>query len=81
MGSWGSHHPRETLTHAHITFDQIRAAVARHEAATVARNVPKAAARRAVFELRSLLEDMGAADRADVLDLLKEELYGLPVTA
>jgi hypothetical protein len=45
------------------------------------RNAPKPAAIRCVYELGSLLADLDAADRAAVLDLLREELLALPATA
>jgi hypothetical protein len=64
-----------------ITFDQIHARVAEHQAAEASRNAPAAIARRCVYELGSLLADLSAADRAAVLELLKLEVLGLPVTA
>jgi hypothetical protein len=64
-----------------LSFDQIHERVASFHAAEAARNAPKPAAIRAVFTLGSLLADLDAADRAAVLDLLKEELLALPVTA
>ena len=64
-----------------ITFDQIHKRVAEHQAREAARNAPLAVARRAVYELGSVLEDLNAADRAVVLELLKDEVLGLPVVA
>jgi hypothetical protein len=64
-----------------ITFDQIRQRVAEHQVREAARNAPIAVARRAVFELSSALADLSATDRRAVLDLLKDELHGLPVIA
>ena len=64
-----------------LTFDQIRDRAANHQAAEAARNAPRAVARRAVFELSSALADLGAADRAAVLALLRDEVLALPVTA
>ena len=64
-----------------ITFDQNHARVAAHQRQEAARNAPLAVARRCVFELSSALADLGAADRAAVLELLRDEVLGLPVTA
>jgi len=64
-----------------LTFDEIRTRVAEHQAAEAARNAPIAVARRAVFELSSALSDLSAADRAAVLEPLKDELCGLAVVA
>lgn len=64
-----------------ITFEQIAERVAVHQVAEAARNAPAAIARRAVDTPSSLLADLSATDRAVVLDLLKDELYGLTVTA
>lgn len=64
-----------------ITFDQIHKRVAEHQAREAARNAPLAVARRAVYELSSALADLGADDRAAVLDLLRDEVLSLPVTA
>jgi hypothetical protein len=64
-----------------LSFDQIAARVADFHAAEAARNAPKAAVIRCVFELSSLLADLSADDRAEILDLLKTELYALPLSA
>ena len=64
-----------------LTFEQIHARVAEHHAAEATRNAPLAVARRAVYTLSSALADLGAADRGAVLDVLKAEVLGLPVTA
>ena len=64
-----------------ITFDQIRERVAAHYAAEADRNAPKPAAIRTVYQLGSLMAELDAADRADVLTLLAEETLTLPVTA
>lgn len=64
-----------------VTFEQIAERVADHARAEAVRNAPVAAARRAVFTLTSALADLSAADRQAVLDLLKDELYGVAVTA
>lgn len=44
-------------------------------------NAPKPAAIRTVYALGSLLAELDASTRQDVLTLLKEELLGLPCTA
>jgi hypothetical protein len=64
-----------------ITFDEIHARVADHARRDAARNAPEAVARRAVYQLASALADLGAADRAAVLALLRDEVLALPVTA
>jgi hypothetical protein len=64
-----------------ITFDQIHARVVAHQAAEAARDSPEAIDRRAVFELSSALADLGPDDRVAVLDLLRDEVLALPVTA
>jgi hypothetical protein len=64
-----------------ITFDQIHARDAEHQVREATRNSPEAVARRAVFALASALPDLGAADRAAVLELLRDEVLALPVTA
>ena len=64
-----------------LTFPEIHAHVAEHYRAEAIRNAPKPAAIRAVYTLGSLLADLDAADRSDVLDLLRDEILSLPVTA
>jgi hypothetical protein len=64
-----------------ITFDEINARVAAHHAAEAARNAPKPAAIRCVYELGSRLADLDAADRTAVLALLRDEILTLPATA
>lgn len=56
-----------------LTFEQISALVARHQAAEAVRNAPLAVARRAIYTLASALADLGAEDRSAVLQLLAEE--------
>lgn len=56
-----------------ITFDEIHARVARHQAAEAIRNAPRAVAVRAVYTLASALADLGADERRAVLHLLAEE--------
>ena len=57
-----------------ITFDGIAERVSAHYAAETARNAPAASARRAVYALRSLLADLDPSDRAEVLQLVRDEL-------
>jgi hypothetical protein len=64
-----------------ITFEQIAQRLAEHQAAEAVRNNPKAVARRCVFELSSALADLGAIDCQSVLELLRDEVLGLPVIA
>jgi hypothetical protein len=64
-----------------LTFPEIHARVAEHYATEAIRNAPKPAAIRAVYALGSLLADLDAADRDSVLNLLREEILSLPVTA
>jgi hypothetical protein len=64
-----------------LTFDQIHERVAAHHADEATRNAPKPAALRCVYELGSRLADLDAADRAYVLDVLREEILALPATA
>lgn len=64
-----------------LTFDQIHQRVAAYHAAEAARNAPAAVARRAVYTLSSTLAELGATDRAAVLELLRDEVISLPVTA
>jgi hypothetical protein len=64
-----------------ITFDEINSRVAAYHAAEATRNAPKPAAIRCVYELGSRLADLDAADRAYVLDVLREEILALPATA
>jgi hypothetical protein len=59
-----------------ITFDQIHARVAEHQAAEVARNAPRAVAVRAVYQLASVLAELDADDRAIVFQLLVDEVGG-----
>jgi hypothetical protein len=63
------------------TFPELHARVASFHAAEAIRNAPKPAAIRAVYALGSLLADLDAADRDSVLNLLREEILSLPVTA
>jgi len=53
---------------------------ARHARREAARNAPKPAALRCVYELGSRLADLDAADRAQVLGVLREEILTLPAT-
>jgi hypothetical protein len=64
-----------------LTFAELHAEVAAFHAAEAARHTPAAIACAAIDTLQSALADCSAAARHDVLDLLKEELYELPVTA
>jgi hypothetical protein len=64
-----------------ITFDEIHARVAEHALREAERNAPKPTAIRAVYTLSSALADLCAADRAAVLELLRDEVLALPVTA
>jgi hypothetical protein len=64
-----------------ITFAEIHQRVAEHQVREAARNAPIAMARRAVYELSSTLADLGAAERAAVLKLLRDEVLALPVIA
>jgi hypothetical protein len=73
--------PMRSPTVCTITFDQIHQRVAEHQAAEAVRNNPKAVARRCVFELSSALADLGATDCQSVLELLRDEVLGLPVIA
>jgi hypothetical protein len=59
---------------ATITFDQIHARVAEHQAAEAARNAPVAVARRAVYELASILADLADAECAAILTLIDDEI-------
>lgn len=63
------------------TFDQIHASVAEHWRREAVRNTPKAVARRAIFTLSSALAELDAADRAETLAVLRDEIPGLPATA
>jgi hypothetical protein len=75
-------HTRSPTVAQTITFEQIHQRVARHVVAETARNAPKAAARRAVYQLASALADLSADERLDVLALLAEETAELaPVVA
>jgi hypothetical protein len=56
-----------------VTFEQIHARVANHQAAEARRNSPVAVARRAVYTLASALADLGADERREILELLAEE--------
>ena len=62
-------------------LDRIEAIAARHHAAEAVRNAPKPAAIRCVFALGSLLAELSAADRAQVLGLLRDEILAIPATA
>jgi hypothetical protein len=65
-----------------ITFDQIHARVAAHQAREAARHTPIAVARRAAFTLRSVLSDLNHRERHEVMALLAEETADLaPVVA
>jgi hypothetical protein len=64
-----------------LTFSEIHARVAEHYRAEARRAAPKPAAIRTVYALGSLLAELDAADRSAVLDLLKEEILALPITA
>jgi hypothetical protein len=61
-----------------ISFPELHAAVDRYHAE---HNSPSAVAVRAVETLRDALLDCSARERGEILDLLKAELYELPVTA
>jgi hypothetical protein len=63
------------------TLDRIEAIAAQRYAAEAIRNAPKPAAIRTVYTLSSLLAELDAADRAQVLDLLRDEILAIPVTA
>ena len=54
---------------------------AHHAARPTSIATPKGTAIRLVYLLRRELEDCDAADRHAVLNLLKEEILALPVTA
>ena len=60
-----------------ISIDQIEAIAARHHAAEAARNAPKPAAIRAVYELTSLLAALEPDDWRDVHRILIEELAAI----
>lgn len=62
-------------------LDTIEAIAARHHAAEAQRNAPLPTAIRTVYVLGSLLADLGAADRAQVLALLRDEILAVPITA
>jgi hypothetical protein len=84
--AWGSFIPNADVTAEvpavrTLTFDEIHERVAAHHAAEAGRNAPKPTAIRAVFTLASLLADLDATDRAQVLNLLRDEVLSLPVTA
>lgn len=57
-----------------ITFEEIRAIVAEHQETEAARNAPIAVARRAVFELAALLDDLTDQETVAVLTLIDEEI-------
>ena len=63
-----------------LTFDDIHARVAEHQAAEAARHTPVAVARRAVFELQALLADMSDQEAVAVLTLIDEEIMA-PIAA
>lgn len=66
---------------ATVTFAEITERVAAHYAAEGGRNAPKPSAIRTVYTLSSLLADLSAADRAEVLALLRDEILSIPLTA
>jgi hypothetical protein len=59
---------------ATMTFEDIAQRVAEHQAAEAARNAPVAVARRAVYELASILADLADAECAAILTLIDDEI-------
>lgn len=57
-----------------LSFEDIAVIVARHQAAEAAQNTPVAVARRAVFEIVSLLEELNDRELTEILTLIDDEI-------
>ena len=64
-----------------LTFDEIHERVAAHHAAEAGRNAPKPTAIRAIYMLSSLLAELDASSRQEVLSLLCDEVLAQSATA